>query len=965
MAQSQVEPVLTTAQQMIGSGQFAEAYTLLDTWQDTHALSDSDTYQYWLLKCMSAMEGREGKKARHAYGRLQQQIPLLPEQTRKQPELQLTLAYISFKLDDGSAGCVIMDSIAVENIPHDDRQCVFYLFLQGRCREKEEQETALTLYREALELSKKMINRDWQLEAMIKGTLGNIFRSRDPVVAVHFFLQQAAALDSVYAPNHLDVAGAHYNAANLYYELTEYSNALAEYQQAYPGFAHHFKQGDRYMRFITEAMGDMYWELGNRDSAVYYYDLSIIGEASVNHDKGDPLHALGDSLLRSGKSEDALQYYRSALAFRKEQFGERHPLTGACNNFIARVYERHGLIPAAMQIYQRSLIGFTHDFDDTSGYANPTLSQFHTGSEQYAIEALRAKSNGFLEIYERTCDPRDLQAAGEAIELCMQLIEKGRTLPITEDTRMFWSEVARPVYESALRTELMKYRLTNDPAHLDRAFAVNEKSKAYTLLQVLRNDSSQYRDVPLPILEKEQALKKAMTDYSGKVLREQKRCDEQRDKKLAGWNDQLEKVQGEYTSFIDQIRHAYPAYYAYRYGMDVIPLRDLRQSLDDTTALLSIVESRQSLTVFMISHASVFAEEYHIDSSYRINLQALIRTLRMPGTDPQPEAIQWQAHCRNLFTTYLSAALASATHCSKLIVIHDGMLSYIPFELIVSGQSSSSGVLGQMAISYAPSATLFAMAAVQPDQPRISFTGIAPVYQDVAVGHTREHRQLKYNVAEIHEIGALFKRSVLYTGLKTKEQFLGAIESPGILHLAMHAMIDEQEPMLSSFSLGAGESEDVRVHAYEIQSRSMRAQHAVLSACNTGIGKLRHGEGMMSLARCFQYAGCPSLLVSLWPVDDLATQQLMTYYYKHLLAGLPKDVSLQKAKQDFLGTADPSTRHPFYWSGFILIGNADPIDVSSRNPMVWIVVFICVAAATLLVALIRCSASKKSARTIS
>jgi hypothetical protein len=91
----------------------------------------------------------------------------------------------------------------------------------------------------------------------------------------------------------------------------------------------------------------------------------------------------------------------------------------------------------------------------------------------------------------------------------------------------------------------------------------------------------------------------------------------------------------------------------------------------------------------------------------------------------------------------------------------------------------------------------------------------------------------------------------------------------------------------------------------------------------------------MSLARSFQYAGCPSLVVSLWPVDDLATSDLMTYYYSHLQKGLPKDRALQMAKLDFLENADPATSHPFYWAGFILIGDTSPLHFKSGIEWRW------------------------------
>jgi len=99
----------------------------------------------------------------------------------------------------------------------------------------------------------------------------------------------------------------------------------------------------------------------------------------------------------------------------------------------------------------------------------------------------------------------------------------------------------------------------------------------------------------------------------------------------------------------------------------------------------------------------------------------------------------------------------------------------------------------------------------------------------------------------------------------------------------------------------------------------------VLSACNSGDGKLLKGEGVMSLARGFFYSGCPSLIMTLWTVEDLSGSSLMTGFYKFLAQSYPKDVALQKAKLAYLETADPLKSHPYFWSGYVAIGDTETL----------------------------------------
>ena len=120
-------------------------------------------------------------------------------------------------------------------------------------------------------------------------------------------------------------------------------------------------------------------------------------------------------------------------------------------------------------------------------------------------------------------------------------------------------------------------------------------------------------------------------------------------------------------------------------------------------------------------------------------------------------------------------------------------------------------------------------------------------------------------------------------------------------------------------------TEDNRLYAYEIYNLKLNAQMAVLSACNTGVGKMQKGEGMMSLARGFIYAGCPSIIMTLWQVADQSSSKLMAYFYKYLKKGKSKPEAMRLAKIDYLKTADDITSNPYFWSGFVVLGDSSPV----------------------------------------
>ena len=143
----------------------------------------------------------------------------------------------------------------------------------------------------------------------------------------------------------------------------------------------------------------------------------------------------------------------------------------------------------------------------------------------------------------------------------------------------------------------------------------------------------------------------------------------------------------------------------------------------------------------------------------------------------------------------------------------------------------------------------------------------------------------------------------------------------------MHGAIDEKNPLNSGLIFSKKDSTDNNyLSGYDLYAMQLRTGLAVLSACNTGNGELRRGEGVMSLARAFAFAGCPSTVMSLWSIPDESTSKVMLSFYKNLKNGDSKDVALQKAKLEYLQNCPPQYSLPNYWGATVIIGNVEALD---------------------------------------
>ncbi len=189
--------------------------------------------------------------------------------------------------------------------------------------------------------------------------------------------------------------------------------------------------------------------------------------------------------------------------------------------------------------------------------------------------------------------------------------------------------------------------------------------------------------------------------------------------------------------------------------------------------------------------------------------------------------------------------------------------------------------------------------------------------------------QLAWAEKEVTSISKMLNGEIYCYRQATEEVFKNKAPKAGILHIATHAVVNDANPLFSKliFAPDPASGEDGYVNTYELYNMKLRARLVVLSACNTGYGKLVRGEGMMSLARGFMYAGCPSIIMSLWPVDDQSTSILMRNFYGYIKEGQKKDEALRNAKLKFLKSSDEVKSNPFYWSGMIFVGDTNPIPL--------------------------------------
>ncbi|MEM6806248.1 MAG: CHAT domain-containing protein, partial [Bacteroidota bacterium] len=311
---------------------------------------------------------------------------------------------------------------------------------------------------------------------------------------------------------------------------------------------------------------------------------------------------------------------------------------------------------------------------------------------------------------------------------------------------------------------------------------------------------------------------------------------------------------------------------------------------------------------------------------------------------------QYQQLGHNLYKLLLQSSLHEFSNVQSLLIIPDGLLAYLPFEVLLEKEASQPYsyksfpyLLRKYAITYEYSASTLCEAIESNRSAEYSYAGFAPEYRGddsflpAGIQKVRKSMpnisltKLRFNQEEVQQVAKLMQGTSVLGGAATEYRFKRDADRYDILHLAMHAFLDDDEALKSGlvFSHEEDSLEDGVLHAYELYKMDLKAQLVVLSACHTAGGKLARGEGILSLTRAFKFAGCPNIISSFWQADDKSTQVLMEDFFQQLKTSSSAAESIQAVKLSYLKQASEVQAHPSNWAAWTLIG--DPEALSSKR----------------------------------
>ncbi|WP_298512546.1 CHAT domain-containing protein [uncultured Kordia sp.] len=367
-------------------------------------------------------------------------------------------------------------------------------------------------------------------------------------------------------------------------------------------------------------------------------------------------------------------------------------------------------------------------------------------------------------------------------------------------------------------------------------------------------------------------------------------------------------------------------------------IETLQKNLKDDELVLKYFILDTNIAIFSITSVDITWElRTWTDSEIQLG-ETLINSIRNQKYDAKTAALLGKKLLPTIDSKF-----------TKIIINPDGELYRIPFEIL---QQQNQFLTKNHEIRYTSNLRFIHLEnSTQADTKGI-LAIYAPNYPETEVAFaTRNNASfLKGAKKEAKVISKLFPSETYIGDHISKKYFLDTAPKAGILHLAMHAEINNEEPGLSRLLFNKNSQTDDDLYLEEFYALQLQADLAVLSACNTGLGKESAGRNLESFQRAFTFSGVPATVVSLWEVPDQSTSEIMESFYTYLKDGNTKSKALQKAKLNYLkkhkGT---KLEQPYYWTGFILYGDESSISIPATSHTIWYVLIVVLIVFTVVI----------------
>jgi len=591
------------------------------------------------------------------------------------------------------------------------------------------------------------------------------------------------------------------------------------------------------------------------------------------------LERLGHGYQQAGNGEEAIKSYEKGLAIIKE--------AGLKTVLEAGLYQGLGQVYLGQRDYPRA-----------QGYIKKALEMAEKLQHATLIQRASSQMGDLL---------RQTQRPTEAIPYyrkAIDTVESTRSLLESEEYRTSFFENKRQIYTGIISA----YLEAKNPAE---AFNYNERARSRAFLDIL---GSKVQLAKGNLLEEERALQARISTLQAKIAAQREKGEEVEEAEDAEETDasqesqlrqELEETQKAYGEFLAKVRKENKEQ-ASLMSVEPLTLKEVQKLLEPGVSVLEYFVVRQAVLLWVVEKERLRFVRIPINRADLLKKVSSLRdTIYQVG-----EKEKFRGYSEELYKLLIEPALPHIQGKELLIIPHD-VLHYLPYQALLSDKGKY--LVQDYPIYYLSSASLMQFTREKRKASRAS-EDRALVMGNPSLGD--EAYDLRFAEREAKEIERVYPKSAVYLKAEaTKPRAVSLSPDYDILHFAVHGEFDQDDPLSSGLLLAAGGKGEGKLKASEIFSLSLKADMVVLSACETGLGKVTNGDEIIGLTRAFIYAGAPSVVTTLWKVNDLASYELVQEFYTNLKTK-KKSEALRQAQLKIM----KEFPHPFFWAAYELNG---------------------------------------------
>ncbi len=794
----------------------------------------------------------------------------------------------------------------------------------------------------SINILENLSSKDDQLLADAYRRLGAVFRRKAAYDKTALYYQKAAMLYEKLG-NWKRVANMEISIGQIYEDKGKYEEAVQLYNKA----LRNPKLPFLYQLAIEQSLIGILCEGNKSEEAIKKAkNLLLLGQkqypSGIHVELAHIHQSLSDVYVLMEDFDKALYHTQKAIRIgnHPDVFNGKGRDMGEYYRVLASLLVNKGDIEKALKHQQKSLNIFIPAFKDTLNiYNNPSKEILN--SEPRLMQILGDKANTLYQRYLKSKNKEDLKMALQTHQLAITQLNLLKQNFRGENDQVWITGNEYGMYEDAIRTTSTLYELTQDEKYANQTFQFIEDGKASVLLAVSQEaEAQQLAAIPDSLKNEIRGYKTQITNWKTKIFQEKDATVKQ------AFQDSIYQIERTLEKRIEELEANYPNYKDIKFNKQLVSLEQVQNYLQKDTqkkeVLIEFLVGEEQIYIFAITPQNIYTESVDKSDTFEQQIQDFRKLL---SNQMQDEKRYFQI-AYELYETLLKPVLDQESDIEKLTIIPDGILAYVPFETLVTQKSDCQSncyhinkadyLVEKYLVSYAYSASLLLEQEDKNNTAALSYVGFAPFAGNQNTDNLLATRgcsdevlpDLNASKKEVNIIQKLIGGSILENAKATKETFLKEAPNHQIIHLSTHACVDDEDPLFNRIYFA-----DEPMLNYELYNMELHADLTVLSACNTATGVMRKGEGIMSLARAFTYAGCPSIITSLWSVPDVETSKVIIRFYEELAKGQTKDEALRNAKLQYLNqsTITAAESLPYFWAAFIPVGDMESLSVSTPS----------------------------------